>query len=61
MDAEQLKTILEAHAAWLAENGGERANLRWADLCRANLHGANLRWADLRGADLRRAKLGDTQ
>jgi len=48
MDANELKTVLEKHALWLAdEEGGERANLSWADL-----RGANLSWADLRGANL---------
>jgi uncharacterized protein YjbI with pentapeptide repeats len=34
-----------------------RANLRWADLSRANLYGADLRWADLGGANLYGANL----
>lgn len=40
MNANDLKTILEKHKMWLNdEDGGEMANLRWA-----NLSGANLRW-----------------
>ena len=40
---EQLKEILAKHAKWLAdEEGGKRAYLRGADLCRANLRGADL-------------------
>ena len=63
MDANDLKTILEKHKMWLDdEDGGERAdlrgaNLRGANLRWANLSGADLRWADLSGADLREANL----
>ena len=68
-----LKEILRKHLMWLrSENGGERADLRdanlsGADLCDADLSGANLSGADLcdadlcdadlRGAKLRGAKL----
>ncbi|WP_462351069.1 DUF5758 domain-containing protein [Fusobacterium varium] len=49
----ELKEILEKHNKWLNnKDGGEKANLRWADL-----RGADLRWANLRGADLREADL----
>ena len=35
-----LKTILEKHKMWLNdEDGGEMADLRWADLSGANLSG----------------------
>ena len=58
MNANDLKTILEKHKMWLNdEDGGEMANLRWADLSGANLRGGNLRWADLSGANLRGADL----
>jgi len=57
MSTDELKTILEQHKLWLEDNGGERANLRGADLQGANLQGADLRWANLRGADLRWANL----
>ena len=59
----ELKAIIYKHAKWArGEDGGERANLRGADLCNANLYGAylcdaNLYGADLRGADLRDADL----
>ena len=36
---------------------GPGANLRWADLHRANLGEANLKWADLRNANLENATL----
>ena len=53
MDKKELERILEAHKKWLVEEeGGERADLRWADLRWADLSGADLRWADLSGADL---------
>lgn len=61
----ELKEVLRKHIAWLCgENGGERANLRSADLCDANLCGADLRGANLRsanlcGANLRSANLRD--
>ena len=60
-----IKEILDKHKKWLlGEDGSERANLRGANLCDANLCGANLRGAnlcdaDLRGADLRGADLCD--
>ena len=48
MQQETLKRIVELHGKWLrGEDGGERADLRFA----------NLRSADLRSADLRSAKL----
>lgn len=54
----ELKTILEKHEKWVKnEEGGERANLKWADLKGADLYEANLIEADLRGADLTRANL----
>ena len=53
----QLDDILQNHKLWLAEAGGERANLCFADLRGANLRGANLSHANLRGADLSRADL----
>jgi len=62
VNAAELKRILDDHALWLAKNGVNPANLRWADLRWANLReadlrGANLRGADLSGADLRGADL----
>jgi len=58
MDNEKLKEILERHRKWLNdEDGGERANLRGANLRGVNLRGADLREANLRGADLREANL----
>ena len=48
MRQETLNEILRKHALWLNhESGGERANLRDADLSGADLSGANLRDADL--------------
>ena len=52
MQREKLKEILAAHTLWLQGSGGERADLRGADL-----RGANLRRADLCGANLRDADL----
>ena len=65
---EELEVFLRKHELWLAnEEGGERANLKgadlgwanlgWADLKGANLDGADLGWANLKGADLERADL----
>ena len=59
----ELQIILEKHKKWInGEDGGERAdlreaNLRGADLREANLRGSYLSEADLRGANLRRASL----
>ena len=53
MDVNKLKDVLDKHLKWLRdEDGGERANLSWADLS-----GANLSRADLSGANLSRAIL----
>ena len=72
MNAKDLKETLDAHACWLREEPGSRADLsgadlhdadlrradlRRADLRRADLSGADLRYADLRHADLSRANL----
>ena len=55
---EQLKEILAKHKAWLNnEDGGERANLRSANLRSADLSYADLRSADLSYADLSSANL----
>jgi hypothetical protein len=55
---EELKVILGNHGKWLrGKEGGERANLRSADLSSANLRSANLRSADLSSANLRSANL----
>lgn len=60
MNQNELNEILAAHEKWLkGEEGGERAELRWADLTGADLTGAELRWAFLRGADLRDADLSE--
>lgn len=49
----ELKAIIYKHAKWTrGEDGGERADLR-----DANLSGADLRYANLYGADLRNANL----
>ena len=54
----ELKIKLELHLKWLhGEDGGERANLRIADLSGADLRSANLRSADLRSANLSGADL----
>lgn len=59
MKANELKKILELHAKWLnGEEGGERADLRWADLRHANLRYADLSGANLSHADLSHARLG---
>ena len=55
---EELKKIIEKHEKWMkGQDGGERADLRGANLCGANLYGANLRGANLRGANLCGANL----
>ena len=48
MEQHVLHEIIHKHMIWLNdENGGERANLRYADLSAADLRGANLSGADL--------------
>ena len=49
---DNLPEILEQHALWLADKGGERAKLSGAHLSGARLHSANLHGADLSGAIL---------
>ena len=63
MTREELQEILDKHKKWLNnKNGGEKAELRYADLIYADLRCAYLRcayliYADLRGADLGSADL----
>jgi len=57
MNTIQIRQTLEQHALWQRGEGGQRANLRGAnlrgaDLILADLSGANLRGSDLSGADL---------
>ena len=55
---DELSEIIKKHRLWLdEEDGGERADLSYANLCSADLRSANLRSADLRSADLRYADL----
>ena len=53
----ELKQTLSDHVDWLNNNGGERADLRHADLRHADLRSADLSHADLSYADLRHADL----
>lgn len=58
MTQDQIKEKLRLHGMWLRqEDGGARADLRWANLHGADLHGASLHGADLRGASLHGADL----
>ena len=58
MTQEQIKDVLDKHEKWLnGENGGEKADLRWADLSGADLSVANLSLANLSGANLSGANL----
>ena len=59
MTKEQINKILASHKEWMKGTGGERANLRGANLYGANLRDADLRDADLRDANLRGADLRD--
>lgn len=55
---ETLKEVLDLHSKWLkGKDGGERADLGWAQLSRVDLRDADLRHAELRGVDLRGATL----
>lgn len=57
---EKLKEIIASHGKWLrCENGGERTDLRNADLSNADLRYASLGGANLRGADLSNSSLFD--
>ena len=56
--AVELAEIFEKHRLWLnEEEGGERADLRYANLRYANLRSVNLSYADLSSADLSYANL----
>ena len=58
MNADKLAEILRKHDLWLeGQEGGERADLRSANLCYANLSYANLCYANLSYANLRYANL----
>ena len=61
MNAVELETIIGLHGRWfIGDSGGEKANLRGANLVWADLRGINLRRADLRGAILGGASLRGT-
>ncbi|NBT33582.1 MAG: hypothetical protein EBT13_17240, partial [Rhodobacteraceae bacterium] len=53
----QIEKILDDHAKWLRNLGGEKAELSGAGLRDADLSGADLSEADLSGADLSLADL----
>ena len=57
MNQNELNIILDAHAKWLRDEVGERANLRGANLSGADLSGANLSAANLSGTNLSAANL----
>ena len=55
-----IQEVLAKHKKWIAdEEGGQRADLKGADLRVADLKGADLRGADLRDAYLKGADLRD--
>lgn len=58
----ELKAIIYKHAKWvIGEDGGERADLRDANLSGADLRSADLSSADLSGADLCCANLSGAE
>ena len=57
MEQVEIQEILDSHQLWLKGDGGERADLYGANLCRANLSGADLYGANLSGANLSGANL----
>ena len=58
MTSEEIKKVLDLHKKRLNnEQGGEKADLRWADLSGADLKEADMVGADLSGADLYSADL----
>ena len=57
MTREELDRVLELHRKLLAGEGGQRADLRGANLSGAHLYRANLRYANLYEANLRGADL----
>jgi len=60
MEREKLDEILRKHLLYLQnKDGGERANLSYADLSDVDLSGANLSDADLSYVDLSDANLSD--
>ena len=59
MEKKKLIEIIQNHHKWLINDGGERANLKGANLRSANLIGVNLRDADLRSANLIGTYLSD--
>ena len=61
MTKEDLNKILENHKIWLyCKEGGQRANLKGADLVGINLSNVDLKGADLEGVNLRNANLKGT-
>ena len=60
IDKTELVEIIRKHKMWLTNGeGGERADLSYADLSYADLSSANLRYADLSSANLRNTILAN--
>ena len=64
MNKKELDYVISKHKEWIYGDGGEcadlsYANLSGADLSYANLRGANLSYANLRDANLRYVNLSD--
>ncbi len=57
MNQAELDVVIEKHKKWLRGEGGERADLSYANLRGADLRYANLRYANLRSANLSYANL----
>jgi uncharacterized protein YjbI with pentapeptide repeats len=61
MNQKELDVILEKHDKWLInEEGGEKANLSYANLCGLDLSYLDLTGADLSNVNLSRANLSST-
>ena len=57
LSTDAIEAILKAHGYWLRGEGGESANLSYANLSSADLSYADLSYANLRYANLRYANL----
>lgn len=58
MTQEELNEVLRKHKLWLEDaDGGERADMRGANMEDANMRGANMRDANMEGANMRCANM----
>ncbi|CAB4155564.1 COG1357 Pentapeptide repeats containing protein [uncultured Caudovirales phage] len=57
MTEEEIAVVLADHLKWLRGEGGQRADMRYANMRGADMRYANMRGADMQGADMEGADM----